>query len=371
MPNKREKVVDENRELLLKMLRENGGPVNLDLSDRDFSKADFSNLNLESVNFQNSTLRGVDFSGSWLEKSNFAGANLYEADFEGSSLWKANFDEVDAKEANFSNSNLMDASFRDALLIDANLDGAYLFRTVLSSTWLSRKDLGSTFIFEQNKLIKFAIHLDEQFSKIEVRRSMTIEQWFRKIAPHPLLMAQETYLSLKNNFSQIGRYDDASWAYVQERKCEKKTHWPPSVSRMCYQDEIRMIPPKGIRRVFGKMRFHLRHFAKYMVDWIVELAVGYGEKPQRSAGVALFTILIFAFLYKTIGGIVIVDSGGSSQLQWFDYLNYSLGAFSTIGFSKFAAITPFSQFLTSVEALSGISILALLMFALGNRVNRS
>ncbi len=58
-------------------------------------------------------------------------------------------------------------------------------------------------------------------------------------------------------------------------------------------------------------------------------------------------------------------------MSWIDYINYSFGAFTTIGFSNFQTTTALAQTLTSIEALLGISILALLMFTLGNRISRS
>ena len=37
--------------------------------------------------------------------------------------------------------------------------------------------------------------------------------------------AKEAYLLLKNNFNQIGRYEDASWAYVKEQQMEKMAYY--------------------------------------------------------------------------------------------------------------------------------------------------
>jgi hypothetical protein len=39
--------------------------------------------------------------------------------------------------------------------------------------------------------------------------------------PEDYHRAKEAYLLLKNNFNQIGRYEDASWAYVKEQQMEK------------------------------------------------------------------------------------------------------------------------------------------------------
>ncbi len=54
-----------------------------------------------------------------------------------------------------------------------------------------------------------------------------------------------------------------------------------------------------------------------------------------------------------------------------DYVNYSFGAFATVGFARFITVNALAEALTSIEALFGMATLALLMFALGNRISRS
>ena len=105
---------------------------------------------------------------------------------------------------------------------------------------------------------------------------------------------------------------------------------------------------------------------KWVLDWAAELSCGYGEKPMRSIVCATGILLIFPILFWLSGGVV-SDTG---LMTWLDYFNYSLGAFTTMGFSEFRATTSSAQTLTSIEALLGISILALLMFTLGKRISR-
>ena len=149
---------------------------------------------------------------------------------------------------------------------------------------------------------------------------------------------------------------------------EKKTHWPPRQARACYPNELASVPSDSLRRWRHLLHFYVRHLFAYVGDWLAELTCGYGERPFRTLGWALATIFVFPFFYWLSGGIL---STTGAALTWLDYLNYSFGAFTTIGFSNFAAVTPLAQTLTSIEALLGISLLALLMFALGNRINRS
>ena len=79
-------------------------------------------------------------------------------------------------------------------------------------------------------------------------------------------------------------------------------------------------------------------------------------------------ILLFTGVYHQLGGII---STQGNPLRWFDCFQYSLATFSTIGFADFAPTNDMAKLLSSIEAFLGISALAMLMFALGNRVNRS
>ena len=103
------------------------------------------------------------------------------------------------------------------------------------------------------------------------------------------------------------------------------------------------------------------------MDWLADMLCGYGEKPLRTILWAVVILLVFPLLFYSSGGVV----SQNGQMTWLDYMNYSLGTFTTIGFSQFVPETPLAQVLTSIEALLGISILALLMFTLGNRISRS
>ena len=149
---------------------------------------------------------------------------------------------------------------------------------------------------------------------------------------------------------------------------EKKTHWPPGQVRACYAEELEEIAARGARRLWQLFRFYLKHLCSYCVDWVVELTCGYGEKPLRTLWWVLAVLLVFPVFYQLSGGIVSADG---TPLTWLDYLNYSFGAFTTIGFARFVTANWVAETLTSLEALLGISVLALLMFALGNRISRS
>ena len=182
------------------------------------------------------------------------------------------------------------------------------------------------------------------------------------------LITQQTYLLLKNVYLGKGQYKDASWAHIKERQAEKKTHWPISRAKQCFASELEEMPTLGIKRAWQLAKFSVRHTTSYVWDWFAEFTCGYGEKPLRTISWAVLIILIFPLFYWLSRGVVSADG---RPMKWLDYLNYSLGTFATVGFSNFATVTSFAQTLTSIEALLGISFLALLMFTLGNRISRS
>lgn len=157
--------------------------------------------------------------------------------------------------------------------------------------------------------------------------------------------------------------EEASWAYIKERRMVRTTHYPGN-ARQYYADEFPS--SRGILSK-GWWRFYLLHTSKWLFDWIAELSCGYGERPLRTVAWAAGILVVFPLLYAWSGGI---DSTVGSP-SWLDYFNYSLGAFTTIGFAQFQATTWLAQTLTSIQALLGICTLALLMFSLGNRISRS
>jgi len=360
-----------SREDVIRMIEERGGPEGLDLSGYDLSGVSLSYLDLHCVVFgtdwrtphlstacvkeavfEHCNLRGtsfihVDLSGASLYGSDLANArlgvaNCTETTFNRANLRGANFHGARLNNTNFSEADLRNADFHSAYMGDVKLTGA---------------KIGDRLLFEDYG----------KYRDFLARHEVDEETVARCLATR-FLLAGHTYLALKKAFLSEGDYKQASRAYVKERQMRKRTHWPLGRTRVCYPEELDGLPQAGLGRWWHMHVFNVRHLYAYIVDWIVELTCGYGERPLRTVWWGLATIVVFAALYRFSAGIVSVDG---AALNWLDYLNYSLGAFSTIGFSNFATVNRLAQTLTSAEALLGIAILALLMFTLGNRISRS
>lgn len=380
------------REDVLRMIEENGGPEELDLSGRDLSWIDLSRdaisreaeritqQTAERPKWQNERNGGVDLRRVNLASANLFGANLVYADLyrarleeaklraaclakswlRHTNLQNADLSRSDMSGARVSLANLDGANLSDADLTGADFDGASmrgasLYKAYLSGTKLSRNEIGSAVLQEDPADLRaFLMRHDPQLSAEEIDIVIRTRQ---------LEEARGVYSNLKANFLETGNYDDASWAHVKERQMARRTHHPKH-AKDYYGDEC----PTGRGWLPVKWcAFYLRHTVKWLLDWAAELTCGYGERPLRTVAWAGGILVLFPFLYAWCGGL----SSMAGPLHWLDYFNYSFGAFTTMSFGQFEAVTPLTQTLTSLQALLGISTLALLMFALGNRISRS
>ena len=386
------------REDVLRMIEENGGPEGLDLSGRDLSWLDLSSEALEAVmeqrgistesnvpvwvspytwgrgliglhlsgadlqgaNLQRASLRGVDLTKANLREADLRDtclreANLYRADLRSARLWRADLREAEAGLADFGGASLYWVQFEESRMIGANLGGTLLVGANLSGAELDRRSIGSCILQEEpdryGEYLRWDSpeHVENEWGRFFVRR---------------LERAREIYTELRSSFLNHGYYDDASWAHFKERSLERKMH-SLRQARLYYSDEL---PENTTLLSWLWWWFYLKHTVKWVLLWGAELSCGYGEKPLRTLWWALAVILAFPLFYWLSGGIV---SANGTPLTWLDYLNYSFGAFTTIGFARFVTANWVAETLTSLEALLGISVLALLMFALGNRISRS
>jgi hypothetical protein len=171
-------------------------------------------------------------------------------------------------------------------------------------------------------------------------------------------------MNLKNAYLSNGRYREAGWAYLKERRMRRAT-LAPWRARTYYGEAI-AVQPGWLHWRWGW--FYLKYTWLWFFDWFTDITSGYGERPLRTMWLALTIILIFPWLYQWSGQLALENG---SVLLWIDYFIFSLGAFTTMDFARFATTGWLAETIASVEALLGISILALLMFALGNRISRS
>ncbi|MBC8264164.1 MAG: pentapeptide repeat-containing protein [Anaerolineales bacterium] len=402
------------REEILRLIEENGGPEGLDLSGKDLSGIDLSSeaieaelekaqgrapnetpvwlrrtwagesTNLDSANLQGVNLDRANLRGAWLfgadlreadlgganlqgailEWTNLHGASLHVADLQGASLGGANLQEADLRRANLQEAYLWHAKLQQADLwraklqqadlsnshlekvdffVAEGLEGAYFYQAFLDGTRMRREQLGGA-IGEE---------LEGKYDE-----------------------AKEAYLALKNNFAEIGRYDDAAWAYRKERRMEKMCSAPGRAREFYGESQLKdtwdlkeskwKALPVWHPRVLW---FYTRHTLKWLADWFVELLCGYGESIWRVLAWMVFVIVGFAAYYQVTHAVVTSSQDAATSL-W-DHLIFSLGAFTTLQPARLQAARPGVELLTTIQAIIGISLAGLLGFVAGNRIRRS
>ena len=242
--------------------------------------------------------------------------------------------------------------------------------------------------------------------------------------------AKEAYLLLKNNFNQIGRYDDASWAYVKEQQMEKMgyywewaapffSRWRPLVSRpwrflrgLAAPQRQEPLLPRLLRYRHNGPRGQELTWPAFIPSWlslvrsvrqvVFWLATPYPGEPLlprmrrrlRKEPVwpafGPFRLWLRSWAYELItgygerpanpifvGALMILGfglgfrlTGAITSLQ--DAMIYSMATFATFNLSR-QGLSPDgigAEVASSAEALLGIGILALFVFTLGNRMSR-
>ena len=303
---------------------------------------------------QGANLSRADLAESDLRDSCLRGANLYRTVFRRARLWRAALQDAIAGEADFSGSSLYRADLTGTSLIDANLTDTLLESAILSGTRFTQKSIGSHILQEDAQALEEHLFWDDP--------NLTDAEKDRFLV-HRLARAREIYLQMLNSFLTHGYRDDASWAHFRARVLERQMH-SPKQARLYFGDELDLA--KG-NPFLSQSWFRVRHFVRWLIMWASELTCGHGEKPLRTIGCALVVLALFFGLFVVSGGIV---DKYDHVMSWGDYLNYSLGTFATMNFSDFEVHGWLAQGLTNVEALLGVSTLALLMFTLGNRISR-
>lgn len=324
------------RDDIEKLIELNGGAAGLDLTDCDLSQLDLRNMYLRGARLANSHFYLTDLSGSTLGNCDLRNAHFHDAKLDNIGLYLANLE----------NAHLVGASLHKANLNRANITNARLPDNI-------RKAIGDRLIQEDEN--EYNEYLNRLTGRID-ESSIVHRRAFRFVE------AANIYSSLKNNLMNSGRYREASWAYIRERQLRKKSLSPRN-SLIVY----RALEPSDKAWAGSSVKYFLKSFFKWIGDWLAELSCGYGERPLLTLIWAAAIIVLFSFVFQWSGGI----ASSSGQMTFLHYINYSLGAFTTMGYGQYEAVTLIAQTLTSIEALLGISVLALLMYALGNRISRS
>ncbi len=327
-----------------------------DLDDANLEEAELGCANLQGATLCSANLQGVYLAGADLQGADLRGANLQRAYLRHTNLQRGDLAGASLQEAGLYEAQLEGANLRDADLQGANLWGANLREADLRSCHLEKMD------FFRAESLERAYFYDAFLDDTRLKR----EQLGRGVGTEferTYNFAKEAYLALKNNFAEIGRYRDESWAYIKERQMGKMMNHP-RLARVYYRDELPENP-----NAWRLGWFYTRHTVKWLADWFVELLCGYGESIWRVLAWMLLVILGFAAYYQ-VSHAVVTSSQDATTSLW-DHLIFSLGAFTTLQPARLQAARPGVELLTTIQAIIGIALAGLLGFVAGNRIRRS
>jgi uncharacterized protein YjbI with pentapeptide repeats len=383
------------REEILKLIEENGGPEGLDLSGKDLSGIDLARDAI-TAEFEKAQERALDVIPVWyceltgginLQDANLQGANLPKANLQGANLVCANLQEAIMWEANLreaylcadlEGADMADANLQNSKLWDANLQGSYLGEANLQGADLEDADLRAAVLEHANfqganlryshleKMAFFAAasldgayfynaFLDDTRLKREQLGEAIGEELDGKYDE-----AKEAYLALKNNFAEIGRYEDAAWAYRKERRMEKLAALQKAKEAWQEHDWKGTVP----------------HYVKVAIDQLVECVCDYGESVPRVLCSLLAVYILFTLIYGLTWSVIRVYATSAAIIKeptrnLVDLARFSLGAMTTMDITGLEPRNGLVELLAGLEALFGIALTGLLGFVVGNRIRRA
>ena len=195
--------------------------------------------------------------------------------------------------------------------------------------------------------------------------------------------AKEIYITLKNNFHSIGRYDDESWAYLKERDMEKLSY---SFSNSEENNTYRFV--SNMKNKFYRFILKIKYFIKWLfskkfLNWfklaISSFIYGYGENLLYVIRFASIIIVLFAILFIGFG----INNVGIEYITLYNILNciyfsivtfttlgYGEVTFTTLGYGDFQPLEGIGRSLTGLEAFIGAFIMALFVYNFTSRTGR-
>ena len=326
---------------------------------------------LREANLQGADLGRANLQGAHLRDANLLGAELEDADLQGAYLWSVNLQGAFLSGANLQGADLMNADLQGANLLGAKLQKAILRGVKLQKVNLTAANLqGADLSYSHLEKVDFfaaeslegAYFYNAYLDDTRIKREQLGEAIGEELVER-YDEAKEAYLALKNNFAEIGRYRDESWAYVKERQMGKMMNHP-RLAREYYREELPENP-----NVWQLGWFYARHTAKWVADWVVEWTCGYGESVLRTLRAMGVALVGFAVLYRLFGAVV--DANGNPSSSWLHCLLYSGGAFTTFGVDTLRPANDWVRALSILESVVGIALTGLLGFVLGNRIRRT
>lgn len=288
----------------------------INFSVRDLTASKFDDGKVWRSNFCKATLSAATFRGADLGYSLFTRANLSEADFSYATASMCSFRGTQISHSHFEHCSLAGADFSQASIKSIYLSGAILDKTLISRSQIAGQ------IGEE---------IDKRYAD-----------------------AVTAYSALKTNFRSLGLFEDASWAYLRERRAETKSLAP---WRRSYA-----VP------LYARPVVWIGYGLRWLGSCLIGAVAGYGERPVRAFAWIPIIVMLYTAMFHFLGGLT---NTAGRPVGWISDFQDSLASFVTMGVASIVTHSGPTQVVTSIDALTGVSLVALVMFSLGKRITRS
>jgi len=208
------------------------------------------------------------------------------------------------------------------------------------------------------------------------------------------IQAKKVFLLLKNNFHNIGQYEDEGWAFKKEKDMERLSYSFDAFTKNMESKEVmnEEKDQKVKKSKFISCLYWLKDnkFRKWLWLCFCNAIYGYGEKPKNVAISAMIIILLFsAFFYflginspeiiemksPTVQEIFnddseIISKGGiinKATNNPIDCLYFSTITFTTLGYGDFRPLEGWGRILAGSEAFIGAFMMALFVYTFARR----
>jgi uncharacterized protein YjbI with pentapeptide repeats len=382
-----------------------------------FEKANFQKADLTHANLQGLWLSDANMQGAWCINTNLQNARLCHANLRNARLIFTNLQKADLEGVDLQGAQLLGTTLEGAYLFEANLRGAKFFTKLLKNNETRQifieeldrpiKNDTDVWIKKWAEIMLFADYVGvnlkganlkcARLEGIDLGRANLERAFFygaylkgtifgaNQIKPEigeekdgSWYEAKESYLSLKNHFTSQGRYDDARWAYVKERKMERKCFFPSTEGEEEIKNKFKSLPEGSLKKIFGCaynwwLNFKLFLWPKdieiqrfyWLRNMVWEFLCNYGESFFRPILWGLFIMLILSppLLYG-FGGIV----ADGFPASYADCIIFSMRSFATLSFSDIVSLNYFGRVWSCFEAMAGVMTFALIMYTFGRRL---
>lgn len=354
-----------------------------------FGETDFlDRVDLGGGRFSAVAARGVTFHGQVnLINGTVSRGELEDTRFDG--FLRAN--QSTLRSVDFSESELNGATFEHTDLTAANLSGLDLRGVDLSSATLSRAVLYGTDLRGANLSAAALgdVHLDDETRLLHppvdsLADEYRLPLWLRDALPERLVSSARSYCAPDPAFeatdevpAAVEGWEDRDEAKTTYRRIEAAAG---DNSRSTLQSRA-FVRGQDVR--YDQLRRETSRLdARYLFSRLQRGVFVYGESFARVVVVSLSVILAFGLLYPLGGWTATVAPDGTTTpltvaralddplLLWRSVYHSAMMFATGNRYGGIEATTTLGQALTSVEALLGPTMLALVVFVLGRRAAR-